>query len=239
MQTLQGKVAVVTGASSGIGRAIALALAQQGVVICAVGRSTTALGRLAGEAGSQACIFEADLGDDRAVHALAAFADGTLKRVDILVHAAGLHAIGALQDAPIDQLDRLYRLNLRAPYLLTQLLLPLLRAARGEIVFINSSQGTIASARGGQYAATKHALKAIADSLRDEVNASGVRVLSVFPGRTATPTMERLYESEKKSYDAGLLLQPDDIAAAVVGALTLPRTAELTNLSLRPFVKSY
>ena len=79
----------------------------------------------------------------------------------------------------------------------------------------------------------------MADSLREEVNAAGVRVLSVFPGRTATPTIERLFESEGRPFDPGVLLQPDDVASAVIGALSLPRTAEVTNLSIRPLAKSY
>ena len=89
----------------------------------------------------------------------------------------------------------------------------------------------------GQYAATQHALRAIADSLRAEVNPQGVRVLSVFPGRTATPMQARLCELEGKAYSPERLIQPEDIASTVIHALTLPRTAEITEISIRPFVK--
>ena len=98
--------------------------------------------------------------------------------------------------------------------------------------------GVHARANVGQYAATKHALKAVADSLRDEVNSDGVRVLSIFAGRTATPMQETIYRLENKAYDAQLLLQPEDIASVVIHALTLPRTAEATDIHIRPLVKS-
>jgi len=134
----------------------------------------------------------------------------------------------------------MYRLNLRAPYLLTQRLLPLLRRARGQVVFVNSSAGLHAAAGTSQYAATKHALKALADSLRCEVNDDGIRVLSVYPGRTASPMQELLHNQHRadaRPYVAADLLQPDDVAAVVVQALRLPRTAEVTDLHVRPFVK--
>jgi NADP-dependent 3-hydroxy acid dehydrogenase YdfG len=95
------------------------------------------------------------------------------------------------------------------------------------------------NARSGvaQYAATKYALKAMADSLRAEVNSERIRVLSVFPGRTAGPMQEARYAAEGKPYHPKSLLQPSDIALAVIAALALPRTAEITDLRIRPFLK--
>ena len=113
---------------------------------------------------------------------------------------------------------------MRLPFLLqTQSLLPLLRLRPGQIVFINSSQGLEARATTGLYASTKHALKAFADSLRQEVNAEGIRVLSVYPGRTATARMKALYKAEGRKYRPTLLLQAEDIAQIVIAALQLPR----------------
>jgi NADP-dependent 3-hydroxy acid dehydrogenase YdfG len=79
----------------------------------------------------------------------------------------------------------------------------------------------------------------MADSLRDEVNADGIRVLSVYPGRTATPRMAALFEKEGKTYRPELLMQPGDIASMVAHTLALPRTAEVTDISIRPMLKSY
>ena len=237
--------ALVTGATSGIGRAIAAALAVEGPPVWAVGRRTEALDALAAAypsvRGERADLVQDD-DVERLVSTLAAEATG----LDVLVHAAGVASLGCVASAPVDALDDMYRLNLRAPYLLTQRLLPLLRRARGQVVFVNSSAGMHASAGTSQYAATKHALKALADSLRCEVNDDGIRVLSVYPGRTASPMQERLHSQQslhrqqsccERPYVAADLLQPDDVAAVVVQALRLPRTAEVTDLHVRPFVK--
>src|SRR5690606_19534993 len=108
---------------------------------------------------------------------------------------------------------------------------------RGQVVFINSSAGLAATANAAQYSAMKHGLKALADSLRGEVNAEGVRVASIFPGRVSTPMQRAILESEGRPWKPERLMQPEDVALAVVGALTLARTAEVTNLSIRPMVK--
>jgi NADP-dependent 3-hydroxy acid dehydrogenase YdfG len=115
----------------------------------------------------------------------------------------------------------------------------MLKKQKGQIAFINSTQGLQAQARVGQFAATQHALKALADSLRDEVNSDGVRVFSVYPGRTATPRMEAIFTREGRAYKPELLLQPEDIAEVVINALMMPLTAEMTNGTIRPRVKSY
>ena len=154
------------------------------------------------------------------------------------MHSAAIIRMGTLADAPAEDFDLLYRTNLLGPYLLTQALLPLIRQRKGEIVFINSSVGLSARANIGQYAATKHALRAIADSLRDEVNSDGVRVLSVFPGGTSSPTQEKIHAIEKRPYRPDRLLQPEDIASVVLNALCLPRTAEVTEIKIRPMLKS-
>ena len=104
-------------------------------------------------------------------------------------------------------------------------------------MFINSTVGLTARANVGAYAATKHALKALADALRDEINPAGVRVLSVYPGRTAGERQALIFELEGRDYAPETLMQPEDVAAAVVAALTLPRTAELTDLRVRPMRK--
>ena len=90
----------------------------------------------------------------------------------------------------------------------------------------------------GAYASTKFALKALTDSLREEVNELGIRVLSVYPGRTASPMQVAVHEFEDKIYQRERLLQPQDIADTIVYALSLPRTAEITDVSVRPFLKT-
>lgn len=242
MRSLENHVAVVTGASQGIGRAIALGLAVKRVSLVLIARNSTALHEVAECARSSSpdvVLHAVDLAIDGAITGITESLSSQVDGLDVLIHCAGAFSSGDLQTASVEELDRLYRANVRMPYLLTQSLLPMLKRRKGQIVFVNSSQGLQARAQVGQYAATQHALKAIADSLRDEVNAEGIRVLSVYPGRTATPRMEAIFGMEGREYKPELLLQPEDVAEVVINALVMPSTAEITNISLRPLAKSY
>jgi NADP-dependent 3-hydroxy acid dehydrogenase YdfG len=229
---------VITGASAGIGLAVARELAGIGVRPWLIARRAGPLESAAGDiraAGGEASTLACDLSSEAEVEAAASrvLAVGP---VDLLVHSAGLIRIGPMAGAPLADFERQWAVNVRAPYQLTQRLLPSLRERRGQVVFINSSAGLRAGAGVAQYAATKHALRAVADALRAEVNADGVRVLSVFPGRTATPMQADLHDQEGRPYRPDLLMQPADVAAAVITALQLPPTAELTEIRMRPAV---
>jgi NADP-dependent 3-hydroxy acid dehydrogenase YdfG len=242
MIALENHVAVVTGASQGIGRAIALGLAAQRSMLFLVARNSTALhevAEIASKSSPRVMVHAIDLVTDGAVTDIAKNISQQWGRLDVLIHCAGAYSMGYLQTASVEEFDRLYRTNVRMPFLLTQSLLPMLKKQKGQIAFINSTQGLQAQARVGQFSATQHALKAIADSLRDEVNSDGVRVFSVYPGRTATPRMEAIFTTEGREYKPELLLQPEDIAEVVINALMMPLTAEVTNVTIRPRVKSY
>ena len=240
MTDFSNQVAVVTGASSGIGRAIASGLAAKGATLCLVGRMLDELKNLSASlkipsTQVQLCRVDLDLDDD--IERLQKSIEENFGCVDILVHSAGALSLGPIESDRISDFDWQYRINVRAPALLTQILLPLLKMQKGQIVFINSSVGLVSKANLSQYAATKHALRAFADSLREEVNEMGIRVLSVFPGRTATPMQEMIFNWEGKDYPPTRLLQPQDVAAVVIHALSLPRTAEVTDISIRPMAK--
>jgi short-subunit dehydrogenase len=229
--------AVVTGASSGIGRAIALALAERGARLFLAGRDR---GRL--EEVAAACdtphVHAADLTEDDAVARLGDLVVAAFAGLDVLVHSMGAYVSGLVAETPVTTLDSQYRTNVRAPYLVTQALIPALAEAGGQVVFVNSSVGVKARGGLGAYAASKHALKALADSLRDEVNPVGVRVLTVYSGRTATPMQRQVFAQEGRVWTPQRLLQPEDVARAVLAALDVPRTAEITDLHLRPMVKT-
>jgi NADP-dependent 3-hydroxy acid dehydrogenase YdfG len=232
---------VVTGATSGIGRAIAVALAQSGRRVLALGRSLAELsalecqfpGRIAGRA--------VDLLDDGAVDAAATELVASQSRIKALVHCAGVQESSPLATAPAAAIDVMFRLNVRAPLLLTQRLIEPLERAGGYLMFLNSSAGINETAGAGAavYAALQHANRRLAETWRQELNAKGIRVLSIFPGRTNTPRIERLFAHEGREYQPKLLLQPEDIAALVVLAVGLPDTVELTDVKLRPAKKSY
>jgi NADP-dependent 3-hydroxy acid dehydrogenase YdfG len=231
------QTAVVTGAAGGIGAAIARSLAADGMRLILLGRTEHRLARLAAEIGrfgASARGLAADMANcvdlERAAPAIAREIEG----LDSLIFCHGNYARARLEESSIDDLDRLYAANLRGPLLLTKLLLPLLRKAGGQVVFINSTLGLKATENAGQYAAMQHALKGMADTLRNEVNASGVRVLSVFCGRTATPLQKQISEMEGRTYAPEYLSRPEDIAFAVSAALKLGRSSEITDIRIRP-----
>lgn len=237
MSPFKGYIAVVTGAGGGIGRAIVLKLAGRGARVCLVGRSRAALVEVQekGEGSKKRLpIYTADLEDDRELRDLAARLVGDLPGIDLLVHCAGTISLGNIESAPIEDLDRQFRVNARAPFYLTQVLLPLLRARQGQIVFINSSAGLSARAGLAGYAASKHALKAIADALRDEVGKYGIRVVSIFLGRTATKMQSEVLLAEGQAQGRVVLMPPEDVAEVVLDILKLERNAEVTDIHIRP-----
>ena len=237
---LNNKVALITGAGSGIGRAIALRLAELSADLCLLDSVPEKLDKVKrnGVQGSGIVdLMPIDLEDINQIRTIRDYIEQTFPSLDILVHSAGIIFQDSIESATLDDFNRQIAVNMVAPYTLTQDLLPLLRASKGQIVFINSSvvgnpgKGTI------QYAATKHALKGIADGLRSELNQDGIRVLSIYPGRTATPMQERIFRAEGREYHPEYLLQPEDIAEIVADALMLPRTAEVTDIQIRPSIK--
>jgi NADP-dependent 3-hydroxy acid dehydrogenase YdfG len=132
------QIAVVTGASSGIGKAIALAVAAQGTTLCLVGRHVDTLQMVAKEARAtapQVQCYRTDLTLDQDIHELATSLRRDFGHIDLLVHSAGVISLGQNETAPVADLDWQYRTNVRAPYALTQALLPMLRARQGQIVF--------------------------------------------------------------------------------------------------------
>jgi NADP-dependent 3-hydroxy acid dehydrogenase YdfG len=237
MKSFEGQTAIITGATSAIGKSIAAALAGRSATLGLIGRNRPALRSLAEGFGERTFCYQADLAVDDDIQNLTREIQRDFDRVDIVVHNAGVISTGPVENTSVEDFDLQYRINVRAPYLLTQSLLPMLKSSHGQIVFMNSSLWLNARSGVAQYAATKYALKAMADSLRDEVNSDGIRVLSVFPGRTAGPMQEARYAAERKPYQPQSLLQPSDIALAVTAALDLPHTAEITDLRIRPFLK--
>jgi NADP-dependent 3-hydroxy acid dehydrogenase YdfG len=235
-----GTVAVVTGAGSGVGREIALQLVRSGSTVYALGRRAANLEEtrsLAKEYSGALNPYAVDISNETAVLQFRDTVARIATEVNILVHSAGVFARGTVESASIADLDSQYHTNLRGPWILTRALLPIIKSDAGEVVLINSSAGLMARAEVGQYAATKHALRALADSLREEVNTKGIRVLTVYLGRTATPMQLEVHKMENKPYRPETLIQPSDVASVVLYLLTLPRTAEVTDVTMRPLAK--
>jgi len=230
-------VAVITGASGGIGSATARALAARGMSICLTGRDEGRLQAVAAEIRTQApqvFIHRADLSTDEGIRGFVAHVGTNIPRIDVLVQAAGTIRLGTIESAAWEDLDEQYRVNLRAPFLLTKAFLPRLKETFGQIVFVNSTSGLVSGVNNSLYAATKNALHSLAGSIRNQLNPYGIRVLSILPSRTATKMQEAVLRFEGRRFDATEHLRPEDIAELIVCALALPRTAEVTDIVLRP-----
>lgn len=240
MDTLKHQVAVVTGASSGIGRACCLALAEEGVTVCLLGRKIDELHGVENEikqVSPLSKVFKVDLAVDGEIDKAAELIRKEFGRVHILVHSAGVFSMGRLDEAPIEDFDYQYKINVRAPFLLTQKILPMLVEDHGQIAFVNSTVAMGAKNKLSQYCATKSALKAVADSLRLEVNSQGIRVLTLYPGRTASPMQEKVCELEGSAFNPELMLRSEHVAKLLVSTLAMPRDTEVTDIYFRPMKK--
>ena len=162
MRNLSGQIAVITGASSGIGRAIALCLAEQEVALCLVGRNPKSLesvASIAGKTSPRILSYQTDLTKDNDLKELVENIKKDIPHINIFVHCAGVLTVGQVEDSALTEFDAQYRVNVRAPYALTKELLPMIQSCAGQIVMMNSSIWQQARAELSQYAASKYALK--------------------------------------------------------------------------------
>jgi NAD(P)-dependent dehydrogenase (short-subunit alcohol dehydrogenase family) len=223
---------LITGAGSGIGAVLAERLAERGADLWLLARDAGRARELRDRFPGARTVV-GDLAEPERLSW--AFGHQELpERLDGLHHVAGVVDLGEVGDLTPRVWNATLAANLVAPAELTRLLLPQLRAARGHVVFVNSGAGLRANASWGAYAASKHGLKALADALRWEESGNGVRVTSVYPGRTATPMQEKVHRQEGRDYDPSRFIAPESVAATVLTALDLPRGAEVTDLSVRP-----
>jgi short-subunit dehydrogenase len=221
--------ALLTGAGSGVGQAVAAVLDARGDDLVLLARNDQRAADLR-ERFTGADVRVADLAEFAGLAEVVSDVD----RLDALVHAAGVIELGAVADLRLEDLTGQLRVNLVAPTELTRALLPALRAARGQVLFLNSSAGLTAKGKWGAYAATKFGLKAIADSLRAEEAEAGVRVTSVYLGRVSTPMQAKVREQEGLPYDAADFASPESAAATIVHLLDLPPDSTVPDIRFRP-----
>lgn len=234
--SLEGRRLLITGATSGIGRALSLAAAGAGAHLILVARGADRIGTLTGgiaEGGGTATGIAADLSTEEGLRTVVE-AVGQGGALHGLVHSAGACVLGGVEDTDAAALDLNWKVNLRAPYLLTSALLPALRATEGHVIFMNSGAGRVAKAGWSAYAASKHGLKALADALRDEVSGAGIRVTTIYPGRTASPMQASVHEQEGKAYDPSRFVRPEDVARVALAALVTAPPALVDEISVRP-----
>ncbi|WP_446664825.1 SDR family oxidoreductase [Flexivirga sp. B27] len=224
-------VVLITGATRGIGRAVADALAEDHRLLIG-GRDEAAVAGVCG-ALPDALPFVADLTDAGSVAAAVDSLDDVPALAGV-VHSAGVLGSGEIADLGRDAWRHTLEVNVVAVADLTRLVLPLLRAGRGTVVVVNSGSGLRSNASGSLYSASKFAVRAFADGLRQEERDSGVRVSTVYPGRTATDMQRELREFEHGEYDESAYLRPESVASAVRFVLTAPPEASVEDLSIRP-----
>ncbi|MBC9711527.1 SDR family oxidoreductase [Streptomyces sp. TRM66268-LWL] len=223
---------VITGAGSGIGAAVAQRLHARGDELVLLARNAGRAKELADRyPGAQTLV--GDLAEpDRLSWA---FSHQSLPdRVDTLLHIAGIVDLGPVGDLTTKIWRQQLEVNLIAPAELTRHFLPQLRVTQGHVLFVNSGAGLAAHAEWSAYAASKHGLKALADSLRAEEKPNGLRVTTVYPGRTTSPMQAKVHQQEGKEYEPSRWIDPESVATAILTAIDLPRDAEITDLSVRP-----
>ncbi len=223
---------LITGAGSGIGTAVAERLAERGDELWLLARDAGRAKELERRFPGARTVV-GDLADPEKL-SWALSHQSLPDRLDSLLHIAGVVDLGEVGELTPKAWNRQLAANLVSPAELTRLLLPQLRLAQGHVVFLNSGAGLRANAQWGAYAASKHGLKALADALRWEESGNGVRVTTVYPGRTATPMQLKVHQQEGKEYDPDRWIAPETVATTVLTALDLPRDAEITDLSVRP-----
>jgi short-subunit dehydrogenase len=222
---------LLTGAGSGIGAAVAQALHERGDDLVLLARNDDRAAALT-ERFPGARTLVADLADVESIDRV----DGIPDRLDSVLHIAGIVELATVAETRTDRLREQLDVNLVSPLLLTRACLPALRAARGVVVFVNSSAGLQAGSLWAAYGASKYGLRALADALRAEEMGNGVRVTTLFPSRTSTPMQEKVHEQEGKTYDSSLWISPETVAATLLHVLDLPPDATIPEVTVRPVV---
>jgi clavulanate-9-aldehyde reducatase len=243
MGALDGRVAAITGASSGIGEATALALAAAGAAVAIGARREDRLSDLASRIegdGGRALALPVDVADEDSARSFVTEAHSQLGGLDILVNNAGVMLLGPVEGAPTDQWRTMVNVNLLGLLYCTHAALPLMReAGRGHIVNISSVAGRSANAGSAVYNLTKFGVGAFSEALRQEVSGAGIRTTVIEPGFVETelqghnegPVLEAI---EKMRQSMPEVLVAEDIAGAILYAVSAPQRVDVNEVLIRP-----
>ena len=238
-QSFEGKVVLVTGASSGIGEAAALALSKAGARVAVGARRADRLADLARRASGEVLTVELDVTEERSCRAAVTATVERFGGLDVLVNNAGLMLSGPISGADTSEWTRMVETNLLGSMYMAHAALPHLLERKGVLVQISSTSGRTASAGGGVYAATKFGVNAFSEALRKEVTAQGVRVVVIEPGFVATELSSHITDPDMRALARDLMdsmrtLEPGDIAEAVLYAAGRPGHVAVNEILLRP-----
>lgn len=238
MTSLNGKVALITGAGRGIGKAVALTLAQSGCRVVLTARTVSQLEEVQREVESRrgaAVAIAGDLTRDEDIERLVTESQKRFGMVDILINNAGWGKRASVARASIADWDQTFRLNLRAPMILAQRLLPaMIEKREGAVINIGSVSGKTGEANGAAYSASKFGLIGFTQSLYEEVREHGIKVSVILPGFVDTPLIP-----PNRQLDRSKMIQADDIAQSVLYILTSPATACPVEITIRPQQSPY
>ncbi|WP_430611585.1 3-ketoacyl-ACP reductase [Flavobacterium sp. JP2137] len=235
MRTLKGKTAIITGAGKGLGKAMALALAAEGVNLGLIGRTTADLEKLSQELTAinsdiAVTYATADIGDLSQVKSAVLEISNSLKAIDILINNAGILKVGGFLELPIEEWEQVFRINVLGTYYMIHEVLPLLlEQGQGDIINIASTAGLKGGARMSAYGASKAAVINLTESLMQEVRKSNIRVTTVNPSTIAT---EMTLNAQFTDGNEERVLQPEDLAFLVVNNLKLPQRAFVKEIGL-------
>jgi NADP-dependent 3-hydroxy acid dehydrogenase YdfG len=242
---LAGKVALVTGAASGIGEAAALALAAAGAEVAVCARRADRLAALAARVeaqGRRALVLPGDVTDEAVAERAVAETLSVLGQVDILVNSAGIIQAGGVENADTAEWRRVMDVNFFASLYCCKAAVPHMRArGSGDIINVSSISGRRSAALFAAYAPSKHALNAMSEGLRQEVGGSGVRVCVIEPGATATEVAEPMSDPKFREMMRAHVgkqgaVMPADVADAIVFVASLPPRANISELLIRPTI---
>ncbi len=239
---LQGQTALITGASSGLGRASAIAFARAGADVALLARSERDLQAVAAEVeglGGRALAIPTDLSDETAILGAVGQVVESFGRVDVLLNNAGTDAPGAVKDLEVSDWDLVLAVNLRAPFLLAKAVFPTMQAqGRGTIINVSSVAGKRGWANAAAYCASKFGLTGFTQALHAEGREHGIRAVVVYPGAMATNwgdwTPGAREEGEQGSRPPGEALSPEDAASFLMWLASSPQTMALTETVMMP-----
>ncbi|MBE8712366.1 3-ketoacyl-ACP reductase [Sphingobacterium hungaricum] len=235
MQSLKGKTAIITGAGKGLGKAMALALAAEGVQLGLVARTKSDLENLSSEIISlypelKISYATADVSDYQQVQTAIKTLSEDLQSIDILINNAGILKMGGILDLSIEEWESVFKINVFGTYYVTREVLPhLLNQGKGDIINIASTSGLKGANKMGAYGASKAAVINFTESLMQEVRKSNIRVTTVNPSTIAT---EMTLNANFTDGNAEKVLQPEDLAYLIVANLKLPQRAFVKEIGL-------
>ncbi len=231
---LKNSVAIITGASKGIGRAAALALSKEGVNVVLAARSSELLSMVQKEiadAGGKAISISTDVTSENSVQNLIMETEKRFGTIDILINNAGVGIFSNVVDLKLQEYEAMMDVNLKGVFLCSRAVLPaMMKQQKGEIINIASLAGKNSFAGGAVYSATKWGLIGFSRSLMLEVREHNIRVVTISPGSVNTHFAD-------KEKNESQIIQPEDVAETVIFALTMPNRVNVSEIDIRPTLK--